>query len=161
MLVAHAGDSRHEGRARVPIDGEPEGVERLPHTADTGVAVDAPTFALCLARAAAGMFAGVLRPTSDQSPTSRIDLDVEADSRSELLVRWLEELLYRSDADELAFLEFEVRSSRLNGVRAAAWAVPFDGAVEQVGPMVKAVTRHGLDLRQDATGWHARIYFDV
>jgi len=32
----------------VPVDGEPAGVERLPRTADTGVAVTAPTFELCL-----------------------------------------------------------------------------------------------------------------
>ena len=145
----------------MPVDGEPAGVERLPHTADTGVAVTAPTFEVCLARAAAGMFAGFLRPASDARASTRTDLELDADNRSELLVRWLEELLFRSDAYGLAFLEFEVGSVRANHMQAAAWAVPFHGAVEQVGPMVKAVTRHGLDLRENANGWHARIFFDV
>ena len=165
MAATSAADGgRHaqdEERARVPTEGEPDGVRRLAHTADTGISVTAPTFDLCLARAAAGMFAGFLRPTSEAARTVRTDVELEADSRTELLVRWLEELLYRSDSDGLAFVEFEAHSKGGNRLQAAGWAVPFDAAVEQVGPVVKAVTRHGLELRKDPSGWRAQIFFDV
>jgi hypothetical protein len=67
--------AQDEERARIPIE-----------------AVTAPTFDLCLARAAAGMFAGFVRPTSEAARTVRTDVELEADSRMELLVRWLEEL---------------------------------------------------------------------
>jgi SHS2 domain-containing protein len=106
MAATAAEGGRHaqaEERTRVPTEGEPDGVGRLAHTADTAIAVTAPTFDLCLARAAAGMFGGFLRPTSEATSTVRTDVELEADSRTELLVRWLEEMLYRSDANGLAF----------------------------------------------------------
>jgi hypothetical protein len=56
MAATAAEGGRHaqaEERARVPTEGEPDGVRRLAHTADTGIAVTAPTFDVCLARAAA------------------------------------------------------------------------------------------------------------
>src|SRR6266508_4091145 len=87
MAATSAADGgRHaqdEERARVPTEGEPDGVRRLAHTADTGISVTALTFDLCLARAAAGMFAGFLRPTSEAARTVRTDVELEADSRTD------------------------------------------------------------------------------
>jgi len=37
----------------------------------------------------------------------------------------------------------------------------FGPASTQVGPVIKAVTRHGLEVRRAGRHWRARIIFDV
>ena len=157
---AARGRDREGGSAFVPAAGDPAGVTFLPHTADAGLEASGGSPGECFARAAAGMFALFLRPTG--SGTGReVQIEVEATSMDELLLAWLEELLYLSEAQGMGLVGFTVDRVGAGVLAGSAEGVPFGAGVEQVGPAVKAVTRHGLELRSGPPVWQARVYFDV
>src|SRR5579884_951347 len=123
-----------------------------------------PTLDSCLARAGAGLFAVFAPPPSSEALVP-YEIRVEASSPEELLVAWLEELLYRSEVEGVIFSTFEVELrpgpegtsvlvARLGGRRLR----PED---EPAGPSVKAVTRHQLRLGPGGEGWLAQVVLDV
>jgi len=142
--------------------GSVEGVGFLDHTADAGIEVEAPSLDMCLARAAAGLFAMMFVPPDklDRSSLRMVEVGLKAANPEELMVSWLQELLYRSEVEDVFFLWFEVETDgrRLNG-RAAG--VPITPQLEPAGPGVKAVTRHGLRVERVDESWRARVIVDV
>ncbi len=84
-----------------------------------------------------------------------------ADGLEELMVAWLEELLYQSEVKGLAFHEVSVAAITENRVRGSARGVRFGRGAETTGPAVKAVTRHGLEVAHRDGYWRARVIFDV
>lgn len=143
----------------LPAHGLPDGVRAVEHTADTGVEVEAATLEECFAKAAAGMFAGFTRGGGVGERT--LDLEVRADGLDELLIAWLEELLFRAEVGNLLLLGFEVTEvgrARLRARVACRALRPDDAAT---GSAVKAVTRHDLAVRRAGAGWRARVIFDV
>jgi SHS2 domain-containing protein len=148
-------------RSRVVPGRRPVGVRFLDHTADTGIAVRAPTLAGCFARAAAGMFACFTAPRGRIAPTQRVTADVVGEGFEDLMVAWLDELLYRSEVEGLALHEFAVSEVARTHVHGSARGVKFGRDAEAMGPGVKAVTRHGLEVVKRHGHWSARIFFDV
>lgn len=136
------------------------GVRFLEHTADAAIEVRARSLEGCFARAAAGMFACFTAPIGVTSMTA-VEVDVEADGVGELLVAWLEELLYQSEVKGLALHEFTVTQVSKQRMKGTARGPRFGEGSETTGPAVKAVTRHGFELRKSRGYWVARVLFDV
>ncbi|HEV2033804.1 MAG TPA: archease [Candidatus Dormibacteraeota bacterium] len=135
------------------------GVRFLEHTADTAIEVRSRSLGGCVARAAAGMFACITAPATETAALKSVEVDVSADGPEELMVAWLEELLYHSEVKGLALHEFAVAHVSKSRVRGSARGPKFGRGA--VGPGVKAVTRHGLVVRRIGGYWQARVIFDV
>jgi SHS2 domain-containing protein len=131
------------------------------HTADAAIEVRARSVEGCFARAAAGMFACFTAPTGPTASEQTVQVDVEAEGRGELLVAWLEELLYESEVRGLALHDFTVTQVSRQRMKGSARGPRFGDGAETTGPAVKAVTRHGFELRQSRGYWVARVLFDV
>lgn len=112
------------------------------------------------ARAAAGTFASFV-PGGTHPIGSSVEVEVEAIDLEELVVAWLEELLYRSATQDILFAAFEVDSVSQNAVRGRATGRSRVPDEELAGPEVKGVTRHGLRLEERDGSWHLRVYLDV
>ena len=85
------------------------------------------------------------------------ELEVEAEESSMLLVEWLSELVYLSEAEQ--FVPAQIASLELANGRLRA---TLEGHRGEPRHLVKAVTLHRLALWQDeAAGWHARVVLDV
>ena len=140
--------------------------ELFDHTADVGIAVRADSFEDLLATAARATFDQILEdwPTDVEVLTevaARCASGLECD-RSELLVVWLQELLYRFDTERLVPLTFEFYSVGPGEIRAGVGFGKFDPARHRTRLEVKAVTYHGLEVRRQADGtWSARFVLDV
>jgi SHS2 domain-containing protein len=148
-------------RSRVLSGRPPVGVRFFEHTADTGIEVRAPTLAGCFARAAAGMFACFSAPRGLMVSSQVVDVNAAGEGLEELLVAWLEELLYHSEVKGLALHEFSVLELSETHVHGSARGVKFGRGSEVIGPAVKAVTRHGLEVIHSDGYWRARVIFDV
>jgi SHS2 domain-containing protein len=87
----------------------------------------------------------------------RRELELEAPDVDELLVDWLEELVYLADAEAFVpenLVELDLEGGRLHAV--------VQGHHGEPRPLVKAVTRHGLEFEPvEDGGWHARVVLDV
>ncbi|HZV52582.1 MAG TPA: archease [Candidatus Dormibacteraeota bacterium] len=151
-------------RAELTAEATPPGVTFREHTADVIMEVTGPTLESCLARAGAGLFAVFAPPPTAEALTA-YEIRVEGSSPEELLVAWLEELLYRGEVEGVVFTTFEVElQPEADGVLVLVARVggrrlrPED---EPGGPSVKAVTRHQLRLGPGGEGWLARVVLDV
>jgi protein archease len=131
----------------------------MEHTADIGLDVEALSLEECFARAAAGLFSSFAEeaPAGDERTMA---VSLSATSLEELLVFWLEELLYRADADHLAFAAFKVEAVDGTSLRGQAQGRVV-GSQETAEPPVKGVTRHDLWVRQEGDTWRAHVILDV
>jgi SHS2 domain-containing protein len=136
------------------------------HTADVGLEVRGRDLADVLATAARAVFDQVLedRPEAvETAETVEAACDPElAPDPAEVLVAWLQELLYRFETARLVPLEVEVESADGEAVRARVGFGRFDPGRHGTRLEVKAVTYHGLQVREEADGsWLARLILDV
>jgi protein archease len=130
----------------------------LDHTADTGIETEAGSLEAVIANAAFAMF-DLMYELRDAGPGAPVEVEVDLAPPPDLLVSVLGELLYRSEADDVAFTGVAVRR---DGERLVvdAKAVP-SGSLELSGPPIKAITYHDLRCEEDEDGWHAQVIFDV
>jgi SHS2 domain-containing protein len=138
----------------------PDGVHFIEHTADIGLEVEAPSLEACFARAAAGVFSSFAEEAPPEGEERAITISLTATSLEELLVLWLEELLYRAEADHLAFTAFKVDAVDDISLRGQATA-RVTGSPKTAEPPVKGVTRHQLWVRKDGDTWRAHVILDV
>jgi SHS2 domain-containing protein len=134
--------------------------EILEHTADVGIVAHGGNLEEMFANAAAGMFALM----ADLDGVRRLEerrIDVEARDREGLLVRWLTELLYYLDAEEMLFSRFAVEEISDRRLRARAWGERIDRERHRLHFGVKAVTRHMLEVTPEDGGYRAQVLFDI
>ena len=94
-------------------------------------------------------------------PRVRRLVHVEARDREALLVRWLTELLYYLDAEEMLFSRFEVEEATDTRLRARAFGERIDPQRHRLHFGVKAVTRHMLEVAPEDGGYRAQVLFDI
>lgn len=133
--------------------------EVLAHTADTGILAHSASLAGVFENAAFGMF-DLVFDLSEVSGAEECRVDVEAETREELLVAWLSALLAEAEIRGLALSRFAVEGLAGGRLRGSAWGSPSAG-LELRGPPVKAVTYHDLAVDEVPEGWQARVIFDV
>ncbi len=134
--------------------------EILEHTADAGIVAHGGSLEETFANAAAGMFALMADPDGVR-PLEERRIDVEGRDHEGLLVRWLTELLYYLDAEEMLFSRFVVEEISGRRLRARAWGERIDRERHRLHFGVKAVTRHMLEVGPEDGGYRAQVLFDI
>ena len=127
----------------------------MEHTADLGLEVWAPDLQGLMEEAARGLFALMGIEVSEESRCHR-QLEIGADDREQLLVSFLEELLFIADAEDLAFDGF-----MLNLVDTNLLARLEGGFIVSRTKEIKAVTYHYLEISETRRGLKTSIIFDV
>jgi len=125
------------------------------HTADWGLEVWAPDLAALMEEAARGMFELMGIEVSEESRCHR-QLEIGADDREQLLVSFLEELLFIADSEEIAFDGF-----LLNVQDMSLLARLEGGFIASRTKEIKAVTYHYLEIAETSHGMKTSIIFDV
>ncbi|MGD9963276.1 MAG: archease [Thermoplasmata archaeon] len=116
----------------------------LEHTADAMVEVYGATLGERFANAAYALF-DQMTDVTKVSPTGEVRLELEADSREQLLVDFLQELLYLHEVGNIVFGEFDVDTDGKKLV-ALARGEPFDVNKHPKRSVVKGVTYHRLEF---------------
>jgi SHS2 domain-containing protein len=149
-------------KSRISLARRPAGVHPIEHTADLGFEVEAASLEECFARMAVALFQSFM-PRRPPSGAQQIRAEVEASGAGleELLVAWLEELLYLSEVRRLVFQTIEV--SAVNHVKVIGRITGWHAAqgTRYIGPALKGITRHGLSLEHIGSVWRARLFVDV
>jgi SHS2 domain-containing protein len=135
----------------------------LEHTADIRIALRAPEMPGLLESAADALYAVALYERTEAETTVR-SVSIEAFSPEELLVRWLQELLYLLNTEH--FVMVDVRwpadvdwqsypvsmTSKIGGYHCG----PAAHAEE-----IKAITYHGLEVTRTTDGFYAELILDI
>ena len=132
-----------------------QGHREIEHTADWGLEVWAPELSPLIEEAARGMFELMGVVVSDESRCHR-QLEIGAEDREQLLVSFLEELLFIADSEDLAFDGF-----MLSVVDTNLLARLEGGFIVERSKEIKAVTYHYLEIEESERGLETRIIFDV
>jgi SHS2 domain-containing protein len=130
------------------------------HTADIGIQLEADNPAGIFSNAARAMFDLMFGLDAIGGSERRL-IEVTGDSPGELLVAWLNEVLYVHAADKLVFRDFV--DARLSEGRFSAWGLgeEYDPTRHRCEMEIKAATYHQLVFEKAGGGWTGRIIFDV
>ena len=122
--------------------------EYLDHTADMGIVARGRDFADALTGVAEGMFAFIAELETVQ-PREVREVRVESADREALVVDWLNELLYRFEAEGFLPRRFEVLEVGSCWVRARCLGEPVDVRRHRLNAAVKAATYHQLQIQEN------------
>jgi len=135
--------------------------ETIDHSADLKLRFRGATLELLFEHAARGLFEYAIDGLARQNAGAERPIALAAIDDRELLVDWLNELLFLLDARaELhAWPHLDrVDSGQLTG---RTGFVTIDRAVQRLRNPVKAATYHDLRLEQSADGWLGEVLFDL
>ncbi len=134
--------------------------EFFDHTADVSMIARGATLGEAFANAAKGMFA-LMVDLERVAEREERRVEVTADDAEGLLVNWLAELLYISEVDGLVFRRFDIEEASETRLAARAFGEALD--LERHNPqlMIKAVTRHMLEVTPEDAGWRVRVVLDI
>lgn len=136
------------------------GFRLLAHTADIGLEATAPSRAELFVAAAEG-FKVLIYGDSPATAASRHPVQLAAGDGAELLVAWLNEILFLCEADRLVPASFEIVDLTEQTLAAVISGEPFDPARHMVERTAKAVTYHRLVVEERPGRWYARVYIDL
>ena len=129
----------------------------LDHTADALVEAYGETISERFANAAFALF-DQMTDVSTVKPVGEVKVVLSADNEEQLLVDFLQELLFLHDTDNYVFSEFEVEVAGLN-LEAVVRGEQFDPLRHPKRSVVKGVTYHNLII--DNKGKTLTVLFDV
>jgi SHS2 domain-containing protein len=132
----------------------------LEHTADMGIEASGETLEELFAQAAYGLLE-IIAGTPEALCREEKIVTVEGEDSEELLVNWLNEILYLFEIKRFFPLDFEIEEVRGKRVLARVRGEPFDPQRHPVEREVKAVTYHQLRLEKTDGLWQARVYVDL
>jgi SHS2 domain-containing protein len=90
------------------------------------------------------------------------EIDLQAESPSDLLYNWLEEIIYIKDAELLFLKEFDIKLSGDSKVlKAIARGEKINREKHRIFTDIKAVTMHRFALEKAGEGWEAFIVLDL
>ena len=135
------------------------GYQILDHTADVGIAASGDTLAEALAFLAKGMFALIVDPGIVEVNDSW-ELSVSSTDEEALAVDWLNELLYRYEADGFLPKEFCICVDDGGKALKARCSGEKVDPQKRVFAQVKAATYHGLEVSHNGE-WRIQVVLDV
>ena len=141
-------------------DDQRSGYESLDHTADLALRVWAPTTRELIEQATAG-FIGTMVDPDTVEPAREIAVKATGAGPEELLVGWLNEILFAFDAEGMAPSHATVDAVTDGEVRGRLFGQDFDPLHNDVRNVVKAVTFHDLAVKRMGDLLEVTIVFDV
>lgn len=130
--------------------------QEIDHTADLALRLQAQDLPDLFTTAARGMFSLIVELDAI-CITREVEIALEGLDIETLLVDWLNELLYLSEVEGVALLEFEFTRLSPFVLRAVARG----GKITEYLSYVKAATFHNLQVSQTAQGYATEIVFDT
>lgn len=134
--------------------------EIVEHTADIGIKVYGKTLGELFVNSARGLF-DIIADLDGIKISTSIKIKLEADNPEELLVAWLDELIYNFYTKNIIFSEFKINKITDKSVEAEASGRHIGSKKSRLKTEVKAATYHGLKIEEDKKIYRVQIIFDV
>ncbi|MFA5255839.1 MAG: archease [Candidatus Omnitrophota bacterium] len=134
--------------------------EQFSHTADIGVRVFGNTLKELFENAAFAMF-DILADLDGLKGEITQDFELTAPNHEELLVSWLDELLYNFYSKKIIFYRFEVVELSEDMLRARAFGRSVSENRNRLKTEIKAATYYNLKIIKRDDYYEVDIIFDV
>jgi len=132
----------------------------LDHTADMGLEIrgsDPADLFKKAGRAIINIMLGDIHPEGSDN----IRISLAGDDLSDLMVRWLTEILYLLEGERLIVTDLVINSLSSEAIDATLTTTPFDPLRHEILREIKAVTYHQIDVTRKDGVWKARVIFDL
>jgi SHS2 domain-containing protein len=133
--------------------------EVLDHTADVGIAAYGEDLKKAFANAAYALFSMMVDLDGVGGALCR-QVEVTADDRSDLLVAWLNELIYLFEVDNMLFKRFDIGELNETRLRATCYGEKIDPERHKIKVVFKAATYHMLKI-DEGEGFRVQVLFDI
>jgi SHS2 domain-containing protein len=134
--------------------------ELLDHTADVGIIAFGKTLPEAFGNAAYAMF-DILTYAEEIKEEQSFDVQVTASDIEDLLVTWLDELLFRYETERLLFKRFTIKSLSDTSLNAIIFGEKVDHKRHEIKAEIKNVTYHQLKVEKTDNGWKLQVIFDL
>ena len=134
--------------------------ELLDHTADIGIAAFGKDLPEAFATAAYAMF-DILTDIDKIQETDSFEIKVSAANVEDLLVAWLDELLYRYETERYVNRRFVISDMNDTSLRATVFGERIDATRHEIKTEIKSVTYHQLQIEKMEGEWKVQVIFDV
>jgi SHS2 domain-containing protein len=137
-------------------------VETFEHTADVGLRVRGADLDDLFQTAAAGLLDYIVANRDAVRDTEAELVALAGDDPAELLVTWLNELIFRCETRHRLYTRFDVQVSEDGrSLQAEIGGEAIDRQRHVLDHEVKAVTRHGVSFEREGDGWVAELILDI
>ncbi len=130
------------------------------HTADMGIMVTGVDLKDLFEKAGRSITEIMVR-TTGVNETEPLHISLNGEDLSDLMVRWLGEILYLFDAEQKIVLGISITEVSQNHLTATLNVAPFQPDHHEIINDIKAVTYHQIEVKQTGEGWTARVIFDL
>lgn len=138
--------------------------EVINHTADIGIRVRGRTLKDIFLNAGNGMVALAVASrlaTLHSGARSKNIVTASAIDKEQLLVKWLQEIIYLVNSKRLIPVEFNIKSISERSLEGEVVTVPFDSKRDEIKYEIKAVTYHNLAIKKAGGQFEVSVIFDI
>ncbi len=132
----------------------------IDHIADLGIIVKGPDVENLFIFAAQAMTDLIVKGGISEKTATR-DVLVEGEDFPDLMVRWLGEVLYLFEGENLIVNSIEIKSISPIQLQAILTLASFEPKRHEVLREIKAVTYHQISVNKSDDGWEAKVIFDI
>jgi SHS2 domain-containing protein len=138
----------------------PKRYEQFSHTADIGVRVYGRTIKDLFDNAAFAMF-DIIADLEGLKGDVEQDIELTAPDHEELLIAWLDELLYNFYTKGVIFYRFDIAELSSDTLKAKAFGRALSDNRNRLKTEIKAATYYNLKIRKLDDYYQVDIVFDV
>jgi SHS2 domain-containing protein len=137
--------------------------EIIDHTADIGIVAYGKTKKEVFINTAKGMFEIIAGENREHKENFYAKIKLEAKSLEDLLIAWLNELLYLSEVKLVILNKFKIKELSDGQIKAEVGGTKINHLSVRMKREVKAVTYHRLEIKKDEGSglWRAQVIFDI
>ena len=133
--------------------------EIIDHTADVGIIAYGASMNQAFANAARALFSLITELDNIEEVVYR-DIELVAPDQESLLVKWLNELIYLFDTENIIFKRFDITQLNSTQLKAKSYGEKVDSSKHKLKIGVKAATSHMLKVEKN-NGCQVQVLFDI
>ena len=138
----------------------PQKFKIIEHTADIGLEIYGATVTELFVNAAASVMS-IITDTTTLEKRKKFMVSLDAQNTEELLIAWLNELIFYCSARQFLTKEVVITSIDDKRLKAQLCGEVFDKDRHIIDREVKAATYHELSVKKENDAWKARVIFDI
>jgi len=139
-----------------PMDRE---FEIIDHTADVGIIAYGNDMRQAFINAAKALFS-LITELNNVNEVMYRDIEITATDKENLLVGWLNELIYLFDSENIIFKRFDITKLNNTQLKARSYGEMVDKSRHSLKTGVKAATYHMLEVSPN-DGYKVQVLFDI
>ena len=134
--------------------------EILDHTADLCIRTYGRSLSELFRNASHALMDMIVDRSSVRS-TLEIPYEINGDTKEELLIKLLGEIIYLNQGEHLVFNDLSIRNKTENSISGILYAEQYDSNRHELETDIKAATYHNLKIEKVNNNFKADIVFDI